>query len=273
MFASISSKDASLEKFLHFAARSNRSLLKQSNFDPSRLQKDGWGIGYFEKGKANIFKSPNPFFRDFNKLENISGSTSVFLAHIRDASNPRGLPAKKLISVENTQPFCGLGFIFCHNGTLCIPDAVAENLGPLKKNIKGLNDSEVLFWQILKSLSAYGDIVTALRMAVDEINTVWISVKENYSRKGIMVPYKGLNVILAQKDALYALCLYPENSNKKAIMTPERPFGMMAFRKEKDFFVLSSEPLDEGRYEDLPSGFILAAEKNGGGITVRKEKL
>lgn len=273
MFAAISLRDLNLERFLHFVTKSSRSLLKHSNFDPSSIEKDGWGIGYFEKGKTNVVKSFKPLFKDFKKLENLSGKASVFLAHITDASNPTSLPVKKFISIENSQPFCSQGFIFCHNGTLCIPDAIAENLGPLKKNIKGLNESEVLFWQIMKSFSAYGDPVTALRMAVDEINTVWISVKENYSRKGITVPYKGLNIVLAQKDALYCLCLYPENSKKKAIMTLQRTFGMMALRKEKDLFILSSEPLDEGNWENIPSGFILIAKKKSGEIAVYKEKL
>lgn len=252
---------------------SEKSLIKQSCANPDRLQKDGWGVGFFKSGEVRIIKSRGPIFKEEDKVRKISGEADIFLAHIREASNPKKLPHKKLISQANSQPFSAQGFIFCHNGTLCIPDAVSSNLGGLKKNLKGVNDSEVLFWQIIKSLNAYGDPVTAIRMSVDEIETVWISVKKEYEKKGIATPYKGLNIILASKEALYALCLYPENSSKKAILTPSRPFGKMAYRKEGKTFIFASEPLDGGKWENLENGFILSAVKSKNEITLRKEKL
>lgn len=275
MFSAMSSgRDISGEA-LYFLRESEKSLLAQSNGDAKRLQDDGWGAAFFKAGTLHIKKSPLPIFADGGKeIRSFSASGNVFMAHIRDASNPRKLPAEKLISIENTQPFSGQGLVFCHNGTLCIPDAVAENLGSLKKNIKGLNDSEVLFWQIVKSLEAYGDPITALKMAVDEIDTVWISVKKYYASKGINVPYRGLNVMLAYPDSLYAMCLYGTQTLKKeAVLTPGWPWGKLAYRMEKDFFVISSEPLDNNEWLSLSSRQLLSVKKNKGQLELRKDKI
>ncbi|GAB4030403.1 MAG: hypothetical protein Fur0012_06230 [Elusimicrobiota bacterium] len=275
MFSVISSgKDISSEA-LYFLRESEKSLLAQACGDSKRPQKDGWGTAFFKAGMLSIKKSPMPASANKGKeILSFSASGNVFMAHIRDASNPRRLPYKKLISMENTQPFSGRGLAFCHNGTLCIPDAVAENLGSLKKNIKGLNDSEVLFWQIIKSLEAYGDPITALKMAVDEIETVWISVKKSYASKGINVPYRGLNIILAYPDSIYAMCLYgPQSVKKEAILTPGWPWGNLAYRMENDFFVISSEPLDSAGWLSLYSGELLSVTKNKGQLKLRKDKI
>ena len=52
--------------------------------------------------------------------------------------------------MAHTQPFSFGRWLFAHNGTLFIPREVREALGPLGRPIKGNNDSEVLFYWLMK---------------------------------------------------------------------------------------------------------------------------
>ncbi len=249
MIAIISkSNNISADVLNYYLISANKSLIKQSNFDKERLQKDGWGIGYYENKKAVVFKSPNPVYEEKDILENEIKkiNSKIFLAHIRYASNPRNLDKKKLISYYNSQPFIYQNFIFTHNGTLSIVDEVSLNLGKYLKYIKGLNDSEVLFWHFVKHLDAYGDIKTALLMMRDEINTVWISVKKYYPK--LKKPYNGLNIFLTDGKDIYGICDFKMEKEKYAIMTDGWEYGRFAYREEKDYLVFSSEPIDDGNW-------------------------
>ena len=48
----------------YFLKDAPRSLVFQSSVDKKRLQGDGWGIGWFEKNRPQIFKSPKALYRD-----------------------------------------------------------------------------------------------------------------------------------------------------------------------------------------------------------------
>lgn len=56
-------------------------------------QVDGWGIGFFSNVFPTIIKSEKPVYRDeksFNEVVRQAEST-IIIAHVRSASNPRGL--------------------------------------------------------------------------------------------------------------------------------------------------------------------------------------
>jgi predicted glutamine amidotransferase len=55
-----------------------------------------------------------------------------------------------LIGLAHTQPFTYKNWLFAHNGTLLIQREVRAELGPLEKQIQGNNDSEVLFYWLMK---------------------------------------------------------------------------------------------------------------------------
>lgn len=223
-----------------------RCLLAQADAVAGRFQDDGWGIAFYGgRGEASVIKSPEParcrklaFARAARKAV-----SRVVVAHLRDASNPAGLPRKKLIGLANTQPFSGRGLAFAHNGTLYIKDEIKGLLGRYAARVKGINDSEVLFWQVVKMLDAYGSPEKALEMALDEIYTVWVSCKDRYpGREG---PCRGLNMFLASRDSLAVLCHYPAKGGKGALLTPGWEFGRLAWRHEGGRVVFSSEPADE----------------------------
>jgi len=107
------------------------SLYAQSKKDPKRLQGDGWGIGFYKNEDPILIKSEKPIYMDYEDFSSAvqQARSRIIIAHIRRASNPRGLPREKIISKENSQPFMYGKYIFAHNGTITIPDEVAETLG------------------------------------------------------------------------------------------------------------------------------------------------
>ena len=225
-----------------------KSLLAQAGAVPGRFQDDGWGVGFYRNGTPAVIKSPGPARLEEKafKAAAVRAVSRVTVAHLRDASNPAGLPKASLLGAANTQPFSGGGFLFAHNGTLFIKDEIRSLLGKYASEVKGVNDSEVLFWQVMKMLDAYGSPETALEMALDEIRTVWISCKDNYP--GRPAPYRGLNMFLASPDSLTVLCHYQlkKEGGKGALLTPGWEFGRVAWRRDKERVIFSSEPADGG---------------------------
>ena len=144
---------------------------------------------------------------------------------------PKPLPAPRI--------FSGEGLAFAHDGTLFIKNEIRSLLGKYASRVKSANGSEVLFWQVVKMLDAYGSMGTALEMALDEIRTVWISVKDKYP--GRAAPYSGMNMFLASKDSLAVLCHWPPE-NKTARTTPGA--GRVAWRREKDRLIFTGGSAD-----------------------------
>lgn len=287
--AVISSRPASGRDLLY---GNSKSLLAQAGAVKGRFQDDGWGIGFYRGTVPAVIKSPGPARLENRAFEAAADTavSRVTVAHLRDASNPAGLPRARLISKNCTQPFSADGLLFAHNGTLFIKDEIRALLGKYASKVKGLNDSEVLFWQLVKMLDAYGSPETALAMALDEIRTVWISCRDNYP--GRPAPYRGLNVFLASADSLTVLCHYqPEKEGDKpmavpsqrplavktakaALLTPGWEFGRVAWRRDKDRVVFSSEPADKGPgWKKMDDPGIARAEARGGKILLSFKRI
>lgn len=236
-------------------AENPKSLWAQGGAVPGRYQDDGWGVSFYDARKLPLaIKSHRPVRLEksaFTKAATAAVS-KVTLAHLRDASNPGAISKKRLVTLANTQPFTGRGLVFAHNGTLFIKDEIKSLLGKYAAKVKGLNDSEILFWQTVKMLEIYGSPVKALEMALDEIRTVWVSCKNRYP--DYAGPYRGLNIFLASRTSITALCHYPSAgrnaagagrlARKNALLTPGWDFGRVAWRRESGRVIFSSEPAD-----------------------------
>lgn len=249
-----------------------RSLLSQAGAAAGRFQDDGWGMAFADAGKFRLKKSAGPARLEQKAfVKAASGVSRVALAHLREASTPAGLSRRNLITLANTQPFCGGGLAFAHNGTLFIKDEIKSLLGKYAAKVKGSNDSEVLFWQVVKMLDAYGTPETALEMALDEIRTVWISCKDKYP--GRAAPYLGLNMFLAAEDSLTVLCHAPRTTRKDALLTPGWEFGRVAWRREQGRVVFSSEPTDSGSWKKMNDPEIARARISGGKIELTFKRI
>ncbi len=287
-------------------AEGSRSLPRQAAAVKGREQSDGWGAAsYSASGGLQIVKSPNPVYTESERFTRVisMARSGLALAHIRQASNacagvaskgyapqaanicagiaskghitrtatPPALNRKELTSPANTQPFSGNGFVFAHNGTLEIPAEIKTTLGKYERFVKGVNDSEVLFWQIMKMLDAYGNPALALEMAAEETRTVWLSVKDRYPEK--KNPYHGLNIFLSDGKALWVLCHYPGAAKKEALMTPGWEFGRIAWKKDSQKVIFASEPLDSGPWRKMSDWQIAEARLNGGSVTLKIKTL
>lgn len=259
-----------------FLAASPASLLGLSRADPRRLQRDGWGVGFYNgSGSAKVVKSPRPIFEEDARLRRLEGRirSRVIVGHIRAASNPRGLPEKSLVAPENTQPFHAGPIVFAHNGTLNIPLEVERLLGPWHARLRGRNDSEVYFWQFMKFFHSLGSIPKALEACVRETRDLW-KVGRGRRRSG-QAPYTGLNTLVSDGKSLHALCHYPTKGpgGGRALLDPGRRWGTMSLAVREDRVLLASEDMDAGRWRSLREPEIVSVEAAPSALRVRRRRL
>ncbi|MDA8131582.1 MAG: class II glutamine amidotransferase [Elusimicrobia bacterium] len=268
--AIISSSPASQSELLCGSAK---SLLAQAGAVKGRYQDDGWGIGHFRRGETAVVKSPRPARLEKSAFSAAAAGavSGVTLAHVRYASAP-GVPRSAQRRPENTQPFSAGGFIFAHNGTLFVKDEVRSLLGGYASKVRGTGDSEVIFWQVMKMLDAYGSPEAALAAAVDEIRTIWVSCRD--AKPGRKRPYTSLNLFLASKDSLTVLCHAPSSDARTALTTPGWEYGRIAWRREKGRVIFSSEPADEvPGWKKMNDPEIASASVRGGKISLAFKRI
>jgi predicted glutamine amidotransferase len=251
--------------------RSDRSLLAQSNADPAHVQKDGWGIGWYdEHGRVRVEKGIGGAYEDGERSMYLEAaaraeSTLVF-GHLRHASNPLKLPREQLIGPLNSQPFDTHTALFVHNGSIPFPIETRPFLGVHEAEVKGVNDSEVLFRLLLRHHQEIGDPFRSYVRAVEDLLRVWIGLG-----RPAEPPYSGLNVIFANgPEELWAFCLSTGKHGCSLIDT-KRPYYEMVYHAEPHRLVVGSEPFDgtPGAYwTPLPNGTALHARRVGARVEV-----
>ncbi len=246
------------------------SLLRQSNCDGKRLQSDGWGVGYYaDNGDPVIVKSEGAVFKEKERFISAvkNAYSRIFVAHIRQASNPRGLPKEKLISIENSQPFNYKRYIFAHNGTINIPDEVIEALGDWGGMVRGVNDSEVYFWYIVKEMEGGRSFQEALRRFKDEMSSLWMENRHKYPKK--KRPYSVLNTILSDGERLYVYCEYDEKGGGEALCFKNQHVSQIAYTINSGSLIVASERTNlEDEWMNMRSGQILVGELSNGELKV-----
>jgi predicted glutamine amidotransferase len=268
LFGLLAAQPESAESWL---ARTDRSLLAQSNHSPEEAQKDGWGIGWFEpSGRTKIVKGVGGAFETEERPRYLAAAAeargTVIVGHLRHASNPLGLSREKLIGLENSQPFGTHTTLFAHNGAIPFPNETKPFLGIHEKEVKGVNDSEVLFRLLLRHTEEHHDPLVAYGRAVEDLDRVWIALGRPKAQ-----PYSGLNVIFTSgPDELWAFCLYT-GEHGGCFYEPSRPYYQMTYRREPHRVVVGSEPFDAAvsSWEILPSGTYLHATRTPERVTVQ----
>lgn len=237
------------------------SLFAQSKADPLRLQCDGWGLGFYTNGCLRVFRSERPVYEEHYRFKAIveGVKSNIIVAHIRRASNPRGLPKERLISIENIQPFSYENYLFAHNGTITIPDEMSSLLGEWRLMIRGLNDSEVYFWYIIKEIYEGRSLKEALRNFERDLWRVWHEAREKHPDKNR--PYIGLNMVFSDGIHLYAYCKYDEilDGSARSLCYRDRPAMQMVYLADGDRLVIASERTnDEEDWKTLRSGQLIS---------------
>ncbi|OYT67813.1 MAG: hypothetical protein B6U65_01975 [Candidatus Wolframiiraptor sp. EX4484-121] len=230
------------------------SLLRQAELGK---QGDGWGVSYYLDGSPRLFRSERPVYSERDLFRRVAASISsrIIVAHVRKASNPRGLPRDELIGVENSQPFKYHNRIFAHNGVIRAVDEAMEFLGEYRSIVKGNNDSEVYFALLMKGWDLEEDVYGALRWVEGMLLKAMRS-----SGKGYKNPFTSLNAIFSDGEKLYAYNRYLEGENLKSICYKDSPYYTLTFLDEGDVLVIASEKLwrDDG-WVSLGNGDLLTA--------------
>ncbi|MHB1435852.1 MAG: class II glutamine amidotransferase [Thermoplasmata archaeon] len=243
------------------------SLLKLSHVRPTALQADGWGIAWWDGrlglqrvvGTGGAFEpAESPRFRATAR----KAQGPVIVGHLRRASNPMGRPAAELIGEANSQPFTDGSYIFAHNGMIPHPETTRRRLGRFHDRVRGVNDSEILFWLLRAHLDSDDDIVAAFGRSVADLRDDWRS-----EGSPIAGPYSGLNVLWTRgTDDLWAFCL-SRGDHGPGLADRDRPYYRLAFRAESDRIKVASEPTDgHPGWGSLENGHYLHARRSSSGI-------
>ncbi len=145
---------------------------------------------------------------------------------------------------------------FASSGELFIHREIRSLLGAYASEVKRPGDSEVLFWQVMKMMDAYGSPETALAMALDEIRTVWLSCKGAYP--GLKAPYRDLGLFLAAPDSITVLCGAP---------------GAVSWTASPAKAVFDSAPSDAGAWNAMKASEIARARLAGGRVKLTFRKV
>jgi len=271
LFGAISGDPLNAPSFLNGAPQ---SLLVQSHIDKKRKQGDGWGIGWIASGHTQLYKSPRPIYQDAARLRKAvkKPKGNVLLGHVRWASNPMKLPRHELIGLPHTQPFSHGSWLFVHNGTLYIPREVKAALGNWEQFVKGKNDSEVLFYWLLKTVvqNSGRSWAAKLRTSFRKLDRIWQSCKQRYPI--YRYPYHGVNWVLTNGKVFLAFCYVdPRGFDKaKALCNRGQPYYQLQVKKSERNVIVASEPVDRDvGWRPLHHGQLLIAEKRGRQLTVK----
>jgi predicted glutamine amidotransferase len=255
----------------HWLVRSDRSLLAQSNASPETAQKDGWGIAWFDaSGRARVERGVGGAFEDGERERFVraagEANATLVVGHLRHASNPLNLTREQLIGPLNSQPFETHSTLFAHNGAIPFPNETRPFLGVHEHEVKGVNDSEVLFRLLLRHQQEMNDPFRAYVHAVEDLIRVWIGVG-----RPLEAPYSGLNVLFSTgPDDLWAFCL-SMGDHGCGLLDTARPYYEMTYHEEPHRVIVGSEPFDRtpgGAWKSLPSGHYLHARRVGGKVEV-----
>lgn len=253
----------------------DRSLLRQSNVSPETAQKDGWGIAWFdasrnvrlEKGAAGAYR-PGEVERFTQAARESRGP--LVLGHLRHASNPMDLPPERLLGLENSQPFVHGSTLFAHNGSIPFPRETRTKLGRFEPRVKGVNDSEVLFWLLVRHIEETGDPLRAYAETVQDLEEVW-----NAQGAPPPGPYSGLNVLISRgPNELWAFCRYL-GEHGTGLLDTTRPYYEMTYAADAKQLVVGSEPFDTKRRDwvSLPNGHYLFAQATHGLVALQTGEL
>ncbi|MFH1259027.1 MAG: class II glutamine amidotransferase [Elusimicrobiota bacterium] len=151
----------------------------------SRGHCDGWGIGYYQNGRAFLHKSGRSIIADkedyFRRLEKIDRSP-VLIVHLRKSA------WKNTSTAEHSHPFLYKNFLFAQNGTIYDYKKLLPEITETKLPSSEALDTEVYFHYSLNS-AALG-LENAFRKSIQKIE------QQN--------KYSALNCLFSDGKKLYA---------------------------------------------------------------------
>jgi hypothetical protein len=139
-------------------------------------------------------------------------------------------------------------------------------LGKFEENLAGVNDSEVLFWLLVRHIEETGDPLGAYARTVQDLIRVW-----NDQGSPSEGPFTGLNVVLSRgPNELWAFCHW-RGEHGPGLLDASRPYYQMTYSADTKQAVVGSEPFDGRRraWRDLGNGEYLYAQSSHGLVGVK----
>lgn len=268
LFGLLSTDEAPPEPWL---VHTERSLLAQSHVTPETAQKDGWGIGWFVNGgRARVEKGTGGAYEQGERERFLRASKdasgSLVIGHLRHASNPLHLEPQALIGLVNSQPFENHTMLFAHNGAISFPNETRPFLGVHESKVRGVNDSEVLFWLLVRNVEEVGDPLVGFVRTVEDLVRVWQAMG-----RPAVPPFSALNIVFSRgPDELWAFSQWT-GDHGTGLFDETRRYFEMAYTATPHRVVVGSEPFDRqpGAWASLPSGTYLSARRENGHVSVK----
>jgi predicted glutamine amidotransferase len=267
LFGLLSNNVESAEPWL---VNADRSLLAQSHVTPETAQKDGWGIGWFtDGGRARVEKGVGGAYVEGERerfIQAARDATGPFIiGHLRHASNPLNLRPEELLGPTNSQPFDTHTILFAHNGMIPFPAETRPFLGVHESKVRGVNDSEVLFWLLVRNTEETKDPLVGYVRTVEDLVRIWEAMG-----KPAIPPFSGLNVIFSRgPDELWAFAQWT-GDHGTGLFDEHRRYYEMTYAATPHRVVVGSEPFDRqpGTWKSMPSGTYLRARRENGHVVV-----
>jgi len=150
--------------------------------------------------------------------------------------------------------------LFGHNGAIPFPTETRPLLGVHEGKVKGVNDSEVLFWLLVRNTEETNDPLRGYAQSVEDLVRVW----QGLGRPAIP-PFSGLNVLFARSpEELWAFCLWT-GDHGAGLLDADRRYYEMTYQATPHRLLVGSEPFDRepAGWTSMPSGSYLHAVRDG----------
>jgi predicted glutamine amidotransferase len=157
------------------------SLVRFKEF--SGKNPDGWGIGWYENNRSEVFKQGISATELESKLPQLSKEviSKVIIAHVRKGTGT-------IPSDANSHPFKYKNWLFAHNGSVDRDFLLSFLRDEYKNQLKGKTDSEVFFYWILQNIEECANAMDGINRAVGQV------LKRDHT---------GLNFLLSDGKSLY----------------------------------------------------------------------
>ena len=228
---------------------------------------DGWGIGWYHRGRANVFKEAIPA-PSSAKLPELARETesNIIIAHVRK----KGTGAET--AKRNSHPFIFRNWLFAHNGSVSREHLIELLSEEYKESIEGETDSEIYFRWILQNIEEQREAVEGIKRAIQEVAS-----KE----------YTGLNFLLSDGLCFYAFrharigCGYYSLFMLRRFSSHGGQFESVSketeallrskrLRGEKAVLICSEKLTRDENWEEIPLGTLIEVKSD---LKVRKWKI
>jgi predicted glutamine amidotransferase len=219
----------------------------------SAFHADGWGMGWYDSGEAQVRKSVRPAVEEpsYGQLAH-RALGDIGLVHLRWATPGLGL------GPQNSHPFRYGPYTFAHNGAIHPQAKLGEMVPPQwEKQLTGTTDSERYLLHIMSRLEARnGDMIAAIADTIE-------SISGRYA-------VNSLNAIMLSPEKMYAISWHDparipadELRRRGVLSTAEEIAGYfhLGYRVTSDAVTAASSGWPQPDWDILPNGSVLTVDR------------